>query len=271
MTRGGNGVVTGGTAVGNAAADDVNTWTLNGTAHNMQYRYQLTNGSTAFAYLSSLELTYTSKPVTAPVSNTITLDLRFYDASIDKGVNPFNDVERSPKLDIWGTAVTATTPETYVFTSGGTDYEFVFTGGKFKIMKGVDKRGLGLSGCALKLPTISGYKLTNIKTALGGQAANQTDDDPPVDPKNFYLSTSTAKANQIWKHSFPANTMSTLPTVDDDLTTTVAGTDYYIVTEWGWCYMQYLTLTYTEVSGGGSNPAPAPAPAQLLDGGEIEL
>ena len=271
MTRGGNGVVTGGTAVGSAAAEDVNTWTLNGTAHNMQYRYQLTNGSTAFAYLSSLELTYTSKPVTVPVSNTITLDLRFYDASIDKGVNPFNDVDRSPKLDIWGTQVTATTPEPYVFTSGGTDYEFVFTGGKFRILKGVDKRGLGLSSCALKLPTISGYKLTNIKTALGGQAANQTDADPPVDPKNFYLSTSTAKADQIWKHNFPASTMGTLPTVDDDLTTTVAGTDYYIVAEWGWCYMQYLTLTYTEVSGGGSNPAPAPAPAQLLDGGEIEL
>lgn len=268
-TRGGNAVVDGGTAKANAATDDVNTWNLSGTAHNMQYRYQLTNGSTAFGYLGSLELTYASKPSSAPVDppvvNTITLDLRFYDSSTDKALNPFS----TSGFDTNGTQVVFSEPATYVFTSGGKDYNFVFTAGKAKILRGVDKRGLGLNGCPMKIPTISGYKLTNIKTALGGQAANQTDADPPVDPKNFYLSTGTTKADQIWKKAFAASTMGSLPTVDDDLTTTVAGTDYYFIAEWGWCYMQYLTLTYTAVSS--ASPTSAPAPAQLLDGGSIVL
>lgn len=259
MTRGGNEVVEGGTAEGNASQNGEYTWNLVGTAHNMQYRYQLTKSSLAF--VGSLELTYASKP-----ADVVILDLQFYNSSTNTALNPFNNVDRTPKLDTWGTQITPTTPEIYVFTSGDKDYEFVFNGGKAKIARAADKRGLGLSSCALKLPTISGYKLTNIKTALGGQAANQTDADPSVDPKNFYLSTSTSKADQVWKHSFAASSMATLPTVDDDLTSTVAETDYYLVTEWGWCYLQYLTLTYTAVSS-----APAPAPASLLDGGETEL
>ena len=259
MTRGGNEVVEGGTAEGNALQNGEYTWNLVGSAHNMQYRYQLTKGSLAF--VGSLELTYASKP-----ADVVILDLQFYNSSTNTALNPFNNVDRTPKLDTWGTQIIPTTPEIYVFTSGDKDYEFVFNGGKAKIARAADKRGLGLSSCALKLPTISGYKLTNIKTALGGQAANQTDADPSVDPKNFYLSTSTSKADQIWKHSFAASSMATLPTVDDDLTSTVAETDYYLVTEWGWCYLQYLTLTYTAVSS-----APAPAPASLLDGGETEL
>ena len=268
MTRGGNAVVDGGDAKGNASADDINTWELSGTAHNMQYRYQLTNGATAFGYLGSLELTYISKASSAPVASDIVIDMRFYDAATDKALNPLTTDDSNIALNTSGLQRDFTS-SSGTYTISGTEYQVTFSLGKVKILKGVDKRGLGLNNAKMLLPTIAGYRLSNIKTKLGGQAANNTDADPPVDGKNIHLSPTTNKSDKIWTHSFAASTMSTLPAIDEDLTTTAAGTDYYLMMEWGWCYMQYLTLTYSPVSGGGSSQAGAPA--LLLDGGSIVL
>lgn len=262
MTRGGSTVLDGGAVKGNAEENGVDTWELSATAHNMQYRYQLTKGSLAF--IGTLELTYAEKP-----SNKLVIDMKFYDEATDKALNPLVPVAPTPALDTWGTQQDFTS-SSGTYTINDTDYQIEISGGRVKIARGADKRGLGLNGAKVKLPSIDGYYLTGIKAALGGQASNTTATDPEVTARNMHLSTTVDKANKVWTHAFAACTMSTLPSFEENLTVTVPNQDYYLMMEWGWCYLQYLTLVYTQVPSAPSS-APADAPALLLDGGETIL
>ena len=271
MTRGGNGVVTGGTAVGSAAAEDVNTWTLNGTAHNMQYRYQLTNGSTAFAYLSSLELTYASKP-----NSGVVMDLIFWSGEnyiVDGAVHqPF-----TPDLPIYNT----NTDGNYVYQSGGVDYTFYIHGVNTRLAVHKQWRGLNLNKANdyIKFPAVPGMKLTKVEAILGGRAyedyvaANYDPDTPATHGrhgnKNIYISTSSASTDAIETISTGSASIVNPVEFTRTFTTTEVNTSYYFVTGTDGVALRELKLTY--LPGSSPAPAPAPAPAQLLDGGEIEL
>lgn len=264
LTRGGTDEVIGGDNVStNFAANDVQTWTLTGTANNTQYRYQLTKGSVAF--IGSITLTYISK--TPP----IVIDMSFFNTETSKAVNPLTPVAPASSFDTYGTQVDFTsTAGTYKIND--TEYTMEFYGAKARILYGTtngEKRGLGMgTGLSIKLPTIPGYRLSHIQTAYAGQAAGT--DDPTLPDRTLYISTTTTSAGAIWTKAFKDCSLDSLPTVDEDLDGTVAGNDYYLLPNSGWFYIPYLNLTYIPASV----PAPIPAggtPALLLDGGEFIL
>ena len=252
MTRGGNEVVEGGTAEGNASQNGEYTWNLVGTAHNMQYRYQLTKGSIAF--IASLELTYVSK------NEYITIGMPFYNPVTNVVVNPFSE-----SIDA---TIKNYTSSPGVFTIKGTSYQVTFSGGNdnktVRLANGTDKHGLGLaSGARILLPTIENYRLYRIQTGYAGQS----DSNSQLPNRSLYLSPDTGTENAVWSKTFKGATLTNYPTEDIYLSETIKGTDYYLLITSGWFYLPYLTLTYVKESA----PAPAPAPAQLLDGGETEL
>ncbi|MCR5019296.1 MAG: hypothetical protein K6A64_10935, partial [Bacteroidales bacterium] len=257
MTRGGNEVVEGGTAEGNAAAGDTHTWNLSSTAHNMQYRYQLTNGATAFAFLESLELTYSSKP-SAPTPAPIVLDVHFWtdNGTANGAVNqPFKD------YTIPGTKTSQNQACTFEYNS--VDYPFEI-GGSYRILASASNRGLGLTSNGtqlgyIKVPGISGYKLTSMSSVVGGPAT-----DGNIN-KLFLDFSSTASENADARFSAAASTMSAPSSFSQTFDSTEAGVAYYFVAKWGWLTLRNIRLVYSPVSSPA--PAPAPAPAQLLDGG----
>ena len=265
VTRGGNAQVSGGDfATADIAIGDTYEWTLNGTAHNMQYRYQLNKKDTP-TRIVKMVLTYVAKPVIIP---TITVDMQFYDPVNNKALNPLTTDDSTVAFDTWG-ATRDFSSSSATYTISGTTYQVTLSGGRFKIANSTDKHGLGMSSNArILLPTISGYRITHIQTGYAGQASDQTGTGS-LPNRSIYLSPDTGTTNAIWSKLFKNYTFDSFPTVDEDITGAVASADYYIITPSGWFYLPYLTITYTEVSSPA--PAPAPAPAQLLDGGEIEL
>ena len=253
MTRGGNAVVEGGSAEGNAAAGDTYTWNLSGTAHNMPYRYQLTNGATAFAYLESLELTYASK--TPP----IVLDVQFW---TDNGTA--NGAINQPFLDYTIPSSKTSQNQACTFRNSGVDYPFEI-GGSYRILASASNRGLGLTSNGaqlgyIKVPGITGYKLTSMSAVVGGPAT-----DGNIN-KSFLDFSSSATENDKARFSADACTMSEPSSFSKTFDSTEEGVAYYFVAKWGWLTLRNLRLVYTPVPSG-----PAPAPAQLLDGGETEL
>lgn len=264
-TRGGSDIVLGGNATSSitAGTDTWQTWNLVGTAHNMQYRYELTFSGNDVTYIEQINLTYASKPSSivppTPDPADIVLDLTFYDGA--NLVNPFNE---TVKMD--GTQYDySSTAGTYTFTAGGKTYYFVFEGGKIRWLSGTnsgERHGLAFSSnTTVLLPTIAGYRLSHIKTAYTGQAAGQ--DNPSLPNRSCCITSDKTQANAIWTKTFKGGSFPDYPTVDEDLSATVVGTNYYFLVPSGWFYIPYLTLTYTLES----SPSPAPAPAQLLDGG----
>ena len=277
MTRGGNAVVDGGSAEGNANAGDSHTWNLSSTAHNMQYRYQLTNGATAFAFLESLELTYVSKPssVTPPPTpdpTTTVLDMVFWEGSdytVDGAVlQPF-----TTNLPIWNTD----TDSDFVLSKGGNNYTFHFYGLQMRLAVHKQWRGLNLNkaGSYIMFPAISGYKLTKVEGVLGGRsyedyvAASYEPDTPATHgrygAKQICISTSSNSADSIKDYAIAAASIVNPAVISIELDSTADNTSYYLVTGTDGVCLRNLTITYTEVSSPA--PAPAPAPAQLLDGG----
>lgn len=257
MTRGGNAVVEGGSAEGSADAGDSHTWTLSSTAHNMQYRYQLTNGATAFAFLESLELTYISKP-SAPAPANIVLDVRFWEdnGTANGKVNqPFKD------YTIPGTKTSQNQPCTFEYD--GNDYTFEI-GGSYRILASGTNRGLGLNNNGtqlgyIKVPGISGYRLASMSAVAGGPAT-----DGNINQLSLDFST-TATENSADRFTAAASTMSEPSSFSKTFDSTENGVAYYFVVKWGWLTLRNIYLVYTPVSS--PSPSPAPAPAQLLDGG----
>lgn len=259
MTRGGNAVVDGGSAEGNADAGDSHTWNLSSTAHNMQYRYQLTNGATAFAYLESLELTYVSKP-SAPGPANIVLDVRFWtdNGTANGAVNqPFKD------YTIPGTKTSQN--QACTFEYDGKDYFFEI-GGSYRILASASNRGLGLNSNGtqlgyIKVPGISGYRLASMSAVAGGPAT-----DGNIAKLSLDFST-TATENSADRFTAAASTMSEPSSFSKTFDSTENGVAYYFVVKWGWLTLRNIYLVYTPVSSPSPSPAPGITAAQLLDGG----
>ena len=258
MTRGGNAVVEGGTAEENAAAGDTHTWNLSATAHNMQYRYQLTNGSTAFAYLESLELTYAAKTQIQP----LVLNLQFWNNTGGNGSQnqPFT-------TNISDYTSTDDHEETFTFVSGGENYTFVL-GKKHRMRNSLQNRGLGLDGGSyIQLPAIPNYRLAAMEAVRGGSTASSTSEE--MTGTGALRLRATPTGEDIKVISAEACTQSSPSSYSATFNGLSAETSYYIVATWGWQYIRNLSLTYLPES-----PAPSPssvAPASLLDGGEFEL
>ena len=260
-TRGGNETVIGGTAIGSniisgsVGSEAVETWNLVGTAHNMQYRYQLTGTATDVSYIDQIDLTYASK--TPPIE----MNLVFWK---DTGVNGSQNQPFKTEMSDY----TAGGEETFQFTCGDVDYDFVL-GVKHRMRNSLQNRGYGLdSGCYIKLPAIAGYKLAAVSATCGGSSVDK--DSEVIEAKTLYISTTSSYLNAISGGTMVAAacTQSSPSSFSASLTTTSANTSYYIVNKnAGWIYIRNLRLVYAPVAA----PAPAPAPASLLDGGETEL
>lgn len=258
MTRGGNAVVDGGSAEGNADAGDSHTWNLSSTAHNMQYRYQLTNGATAFAYLESLELTYVSKPSTPGPAN-IVLDVRFWE---DNGTA--NGKVNQPFKDYTIPGTKTSQNQACTFEYDGKDYPFEI-GGSYRILASASNRGLGLNSNGtqlgyIKVPGISGYRLASMSAVAGGPAT-----DGNINQLSLDFST-TATENSADRFTAAASTMSEPSSFSKTFDSTEDGVAYYFVVKWGWLTLRNIYLVYTPVSSPSPSPAPGSA-AQLLDGG----
>ena len=256
FSRGGSYVVLGGDAVtSDLVGETTHTWNLVGTAHNVQYRYQLTFGGNDVTYIDQIDLTYASK--TPPIE----MDLVFWK---DTGGNGSQNQPFKTKMsDYVGGG-----EETFQFTCGGVDYDFVL-GVKHRMRNNLQNRGYGMdSSCYIKLPAIAGYKLAAVSATCGGSSEGSTSEE--IKAKTLYISTTSSYENAISGGIMVAAacTQSSPSSFSASLTTTSANTSYYIVNKnAGWIYIRNLRLVYTPVTA----PAPAPAPASLLDGGETEL
>ena len=269
ITRGGAAVVDGGTAEGNATANEEYTWNLSGTAHNMQYRYQMTKAGLAF--LGTLELTYVSKP-----STTTVLDLVFWNGEnyiVDGAINqPFTS-----NLPLSNTTIDSD----FIFKRvSGNSYTFHIAGTNTRLAVHAQWRGLNLntSGDYIKLPAIEGMKLTLVEAVLGGRAYENyvsTAYDPDIAAthgrhgnKIIYISTSSSSSDAIETISTGSASIVNPPEISQALSGTSANTSYYLVTGTSGVALRELKLTYSEAT---SASASASAPAQLLDGGSIVL
>lgn len=265
LTRGGNDVVIGGDAVGsdivsgNVGTETVETWDLTGTAHNMQYRYQLTFGGNDVTYIDQIELTYASK------KTNLVLDVNFW---TDNG--SANGAINQPFKDYTIPSVKTTQNRACTFEYQGVDYSFEIGGG-YRILASESNRGLGLTSNGgqlgyIKVPAISGYKLIAMSAVSGGPAT-----DGAIGTGRFDFNT-TAEKNDSFKITTVASTMAEPATFSATFDSTEENTAYYFVAAWGWQTLKNLHLVYTPVS----SPSPAPAqpsgtPALLLDGGEFIL
>ncbi len=280
MTRGGSGVVLGGDAITTnieASADTWKTWNLVGTAHNMQYRYELTfAAANDVTYIEQINLTYASKPSSiappTPDPTTTVLDMVFWEGSdytVDGAVlQPF-----TTNLPIWNTD----TNSDFVLSKGGNNYTFHFYGLQMRLAVHKQWRGLNLNkaGSYIMFPAISGYKLTKVEGVLGGRSyedyvAASYDPDTPAThgrygAKQICISTSSNSADSIKDYAIAAASIVNPAVISIELDSTADNTSYYLVTGTDGVCLRNLTITYTEVSSPA--PAPAPAPAQLLDGG----
>lgn len=280
MTRGGSGVVLGGDAITTnieAGADTWETWNLVGTAHNMQYRYELTfAAANDVTYIEQINLTYASKPSSiappTPDPTTTVLDMVFWEGSdytVDGAVHqPF-----TTNLPIWNTD----TDSDFVLSKGGNNYTFHFYGLQMRLAVHKQWRGLNLNkaGSYIMFPAISGYKLTKVEGVLGGRSyedyvAASYDPDTPAThgrygAKQICISTSSNSADSIKDYAIAAASIVNPAVISIELDSTADNTSYYLVTGTDGVCLRNLTITYTEVSSPA--PAPAPAPAQLLDGG----
>lgn len=261
LTRGGNDVVIGGGAKGKVTSgavgsETVETWDLTGTAHNMQYRYQLTFGGNDVTYIDQIDLTYASK------KTNLVLDVNFW---TDNG--SANGAINQPFKNYTIPSVKTTQNQDCTFEYQGVDYSFKI-GGSYRILASGSNRGLGLTSDGkdqlgyIKVPAISGYKLTAMSAVSGGPAT-----DGAIGPGRFDFNT-TAEKNDSFKITTVASTMAEPATFSATFDSTEENTAYYFVAAWGWQTLKNLHLVYTPVS----SPSPAPSsPASLLDGGEIEL
>ena len=261
LTRGGNSVVLGGDAVTtNITGETTHEWDLVGTAHNMQYRYQLTfDAANDVSYIDQIVLTYSSK--TPP----IVLNLEFWK---DNGTE--NGTLNQPFSDLKITSQTEYKEQSVTFNDGSNDYTFSLYG-TFRTLLSNKNRGLSAkqhsdaTPASIKCPAIPGYRLASLEATVGGPANDSGD----IGVSALDLSTTPA-ANATLRASGTACTMASPVTLSRVYTTseTAANTSYYVVYPWGWQCFKYIKLTYLPAA---STPAPAPAPASLLDGGETEL
>lgn len=263
LTRGGNDVVIGGDAIGKVTSgavgsETVETWDLTGTAHNMQYRYQLTFGGNDVTYIDQIDLTYASK------KTNLVLDVNFWLNTGDNG--SMNSSVFSPSLSDYATD--GDHEDTYTFTQNANNYTFVL-GNKHRMRANLQNRGLGMAtNSYITLPAVSGYKLTAVSAVRGGSTA-ATDSEEMTASGRLCVCTSSSVDDVLADGTMiaAACTQSSPTSFTASLASTSANTSYYIVAPWGWQYIRNLRLVYTPVS-----PSPAPSsPASLLDGGEIEL
>lgn len=254
LTRGGNSVVLGGDAVTtNITGETTHEWDLVGTAHNMQYRYQLTfDAANDVSYIDQIVLTYASKP------SNLVLDVHFW---TDNGTA--NGAVNQPFVDYTIPGNKSSQNQACTFRDNGVDYPFEI-GGSYRILASASNRGLGLNNNGdqlgyIKVPGISGYKLASMSAVVGGPATNGN-----VNKLSLDFST-TATENSSARFSADACTMSEPSSFSKTFDSTEEGVAYYFVAKWGWLTLRNIRLVYTPVT------APAPAPASLLDGGETEL
>ena len=257
LSRGGSYVVLGGDAVtSDLVGETSHTWDLVGTAHNVQYRYQLTFGGNDVTYIDQIELTYASK------KTNLVLDVNFW---LNTGGNgSMNSSVFSPALSDYTTD--GDHEDTYTFTQDANNYTFVL-GQKHRMRANLKDRGLGLAtGSYIKLPAVSGYKLTAVSAVRGGDTSSDTSEEMTASGR-LCVCTSQSTDDVFTDGTMIAGkcTQSSPTSFTANLASTSSNTSYYIVAPWGWQYIRNLRLVYTPVA------APAPAPAQLLDGGETEL
>lgn len=253
LSRGGSYVVLGGDAVtSDLEGETTHTWNLVGTAHNVQYRYQLTFGGNDVTYIDQIELTYASK------KTNLVLDVNFW---TDNGTA--NGAINQPFKDYTIPSDKTSQNQACTFEYQGVDYPFEI-GGSYRILASGSNRGLGLTANGsqlgyIKVPAISGYKLVAMSAVSGGPAT-----DGAINNGRFDFNT-TAEKNDSFRITTAASTMASPATFSATFDSTEANTAYYFVAAWGWQTLKNLHLVYAPVA------SPASAPASLLDGGEIEL
>lgn len=252
-TRGGTSEALGGTTVTESISDgSTHEWTLVGTGHNLQYRYQINSTASTLSRIKEMTLTYVAK------QTNLVLDVHFW---TDNGTA--NGAVNQPFVDYTIPGNKTSQNQACTFRDNGVDYPFEI-GGSYRILASASNRGLGLNNNGdqlgyIKVPGISGYKLASMSAVVGGPATNGN-----VNKLSLDFST-TATENSSARFSADACTMSEPSSFSKTFDSTEEGVAYYFVAKWGWLTLRNIRLVYTPVT------APAPAPASLLDGGETEL
>ena len=247
--------IIGGAAVGKQLAGATYEYNLEGTARNMQYRYELT-GSDNSTNISKMVLTYASKGKTAEEARNIQIDIKFWEgesyAVSGKVIQPFDEAlpELNEEVD-------------KSYTLKDTDYSFHIKG-KIRLCATSTNRGLRIctQGNYIQLPAIPNMKLVKVESVGGGLA----DASGTIWTKILYVS----KTNYVstTNPSADPNVIATMTngqcTLTEPLTfsATLENTEsvsYYLVTGKGDVGLRNLSLTYAPVD-----------PAAGEESGEVE-
>lgn len=232
--------IIGGAAVGKQDAGVTYEYNLEGTARNMQYRYQLTAGQGGSTSISKMVLTYASKGKTAEEARNIQIDINFWEgesyAETGSVIQPF-----TTELPVSNTEVGVT------YTLKDTEYTFDINA-NVRLCATSTCRGLRIcdKNDYIKLPVIKNMRLVGVESVVGGLGDNTKPVPYPVPEKKLYLSTSTSKDDAVL-------TMTAQPCTLTEPSTFSASFDemdhdnYYLVTGSENIALRNLRLTYAPV------------------------